>query len=69
VFVGRNDLHLCPEHVATSVCTNQAQSKPPVTVTDCVQKQSDGSIIIGNENIGVAIIVDVAECGASANLK
>src|SRR5207253_2144200 len=48
--------------------SHQAQAQPMFILTDLVQQQPYRPVVIGDHNVDVAVVVQVAEGGAAANV-
>ena len=55
------------ERIPGAAAAEQAQAQPAVAVTDPVFQHPRRTGIIGNDHIGIAVVVEVAEGGAAAD--
>ena len=65
---GARDGNARAEHVASRSRANQPQPQPVVTLIDAVDEETHGAGAVADEDIGVAVVVDVAEGRAAAGL-
>ena len=61
-------LHCRSDGIAITLFPDQFQGQPVSTVTHVVPQQVERTCIVGNQDIDVAVIVDVSEGRASADL-
>ena len=55
------------DHV-TSLVPDHSHADPVVSAADVIDQQPDRSAVIRHHDVGVAVVVDVAERGAAADL-
>src|ERR1043165_8434341 len=69
-MIRRDDnFNVCAEHVTVETFTQKPQAQPVILISDSVQEEPRHAIVICDEHIRVAVVVDVSESRAATDLK
>src|SRR5262249_8341610 len=64
-----HDLHASTKHVARSRLAYQPQAQPVIPVSDLVDQKPRRAVVVRDDDVGITIVVDVAESGSTAHLE
>src|SRR5688572_2505514 len=62
------DTDPCAEHVAGRLAADEPQSEPAIAVADVVEQKPHRPAVVGDDDVGVAIIIQIAERRAATYL-
>ena len=68
VFSLSEDPDLGSNRQAVSFRGFQPHQQPVVARSGFIEEQPRGTVVVGHDDIDVAVVVDVSECGAAAHL-
>jgi hypothetical protein len=66
--MGSDNLNLGTQHIPCSRGTDQPEAKPVLILANLIEQYTSRAIVVEDEDISIAIIINIAKGGATANL-